>query len=69
MLKRTVGFEKFTAWGEGYAALSYSLRDKDMIVNYIINQREHHKQITFRDEYVAFLKEMGLELDERDWNR
>ena len=69
MLKRTTGFERFTAWGEGYAALTYSLRDKNMIINYIKNQREHHKKTTFRDEYVAFLKEMELELDERDWNR
>jgi len=69
MLKRTAGFEQFTAWSEGYAALTYSLKDKDMIINYIKNQREHHKTISFRDEYVAFLKEMNLELDERDWNR
>ena len=69
MLKRTVGFEKFTAWSEGYAALSYSLKDKEMIINYIKNQREHHKTISFRDEYVDFLKAMNLELDERDWNR
>jgi len=45
------------------------LKDKDMIINYIINQREHHKKQTFRDEYVAFLKEMELVLDVRDWNR
>ena len=69
MLKRTKGFEQFTAWSEGYAALSYSLRDKDMIINYIKNQREHHKTVSFRDEYVGFLDEMKLELDERDWNR
>jgi REP element-mobilizing transposase RayT len=69
MLKRTTGFEKFTAWSEGYAALSYSLKDKDTIINYIKNQREHHKTISFRDEYENFLKEMGLESDERDWNR
>ena len=69
MLKRTVGFEKFSAWSEGYAALTYSLKDKDMIINYIKNQREHHKKQNFKDEYVAFLKEMGLVLDERDWHR
>ena len=69
MLKRTPGFEKFTAWSEGYAALSYSLKDKEKIINYIKNQREHHNTTSFRDEYVAFLKEMNLELDERDWNR
>jgi REP element-mobilizing transposase RayT len=68
-IKTVEGFEQFKAWGEGYAALSHSLRDKDMIVQYIINQQKHHKKVSFRDEYVGFLKEMGLELDERDWNR
>ena len=69
MLKQTSGFEHFTAWGEGYAALTYSLKDKDRIIHYIKNQREHHKTVSFREEYEAFLKEMGLALDERDWNR
>jgi hypothetical protein len=35
----------------------------------IINQQEHHKTVTFREEYEAFIKEMGLVFDERDWNR
>jgi len=69
MLKRTIGFERFTAWSEGYAALTYCLRDKDMIVNYIKNQREHHRTHSFKDEYILFLKDMGLELDDRDWNK
>ena len=69
MLKRTAGFEQFTAWGEGYAALTCSLRDKDVLINYIKQQREHHKTFSFREEYMVFLKEMGLELDERDWDR
>jgi REP element-mobilizing transposase RayT len=68
-VKSVDGFEKFKAWGEGYAALSYSLRDKDMIVKYIINQQEHHKKVSFKDEYEKFIQEMGLEFDERDWDR
>jgi len=69
MLKRTAGFEKFTAWSEGYAALSYSLKDKEVIIRYIKSQREHHKTVSFREEYTTFLKEMGMTLDERDWGR
>ena len=69
MLKRTTGFEQFSAWGEGYAALTYSMRDKNMIINYIKSQREHHKTISFREEHMTFLKEMGLTLDERGWDR
>jgi len=69
MLKHTIGFERFTAWGEGYAALAYSMRDKGMLVNYIKRQREHHKKISFKEEYMDFIREMGLELDPRDWDR
>ncbi|MCL1933432.1 MAG: transposase [Candidatus Azobacteroides sp.] len=69
IIKSADGFEEFKAWGEGYAALSYSLRDKDRIVKYIINQQEHHIKVTFKDEYKTFIKEMGLEFDERDWER
>jgi len=68
-IKSVAGFEKFKAWGEGYSGLSYSLRDKDKIINYIKNQQEHHKKISFKEEYMLFIKEMGLEFDERDWDR
>ena len=51
MLKRTIGFEQFTAWGEEYAALTYGSKEKDALVNYIKNQREHHKSLSFRDEW------------------
>ena len=69
IIKTKEGFERFKSWSEGYAALSYSLKDKDMIVKYIINQQEHHKKVSFKDEYEAFIREMGLEFDERDWGR
>ena len=69
IIKTKEGFENFKSWGEGYAALSYSLKDKDKIVKYIINQQEHHKKAAFRDEYETFIKEMNLKFDERDWNR
>jgi REP element-mobilizing transposase RayT len=69
IIKTKEGFEHFVAWGEGYAALSKSIEDKQKIINYIINQKEHHKTVTFKDEYIAFIKGMGLDFDERDWDR
>jgi REP element-mobilizing transposase RayT len=68
-IKTRPGFEHFYAWSEGYAALSYSLKDKDMLVNYIINQQIHHQNISSIAEYRAIIQDMGLEFDERDWNR
>lgn len=36
-----------------------------MIVNYIKNQKEHHKKETFEEELRQLLKEHGINLDER----
>jgi len=69
IIKTREGFENFRSWGEGYAALSCNLKDKDIIIKYIVNQQEHHRKVNFKDEYKAFIKEMGLEFDERDWDR
>ncbi|MDR0941934.1 MAG: IS200/IS605 family transposase [Bacteroidales bacterium] len=69
IIKTKDGFENFKAWGEGYAALSKSVEDKQKIINYIINQQEHHKTEPFKKEYTAFVEEMGLAFDERDWER
>lgn len=64
-LKQHGGFPEFEGWAEGYAALTYAWRDKDMIVNYIINQKEHHKKERFEDEYRRLLVEHGITIDER----
>ena len=64
-MKETGKYPKFTSWAEGSCALTYAYRDKDMIVNYIKNQKEHHKKASFEDEYRALLKEFRVEVDER----
>jgi hypothetical protein len=45
--------------------LTYAWRDKEMIANYIKNQREHHKQTDFVSEYRRLLEEQGIRIDER----
>jgi putative transposase len=64
-LKQSEKFPEFDGWADGYAALSYSWRDKDMIVNYIKNQQEHHKKESFKDELRRILIEHGIKVDER----
>lgn len=64
-MKETGNYPKFSSWAEGYCTLTYTYRDKEMIVNYIKNQKEHHKTVTFEDEYRVLLKEHGVEMDER----
>ncbi|HEV8504537.1 MAG TPA: IS200/IS605 family transposase [Chitinophagaceae bacterium] len=64
-MKANGSFPKFKAWQEGYGAFTYSSREKDKIINYIRNQKEHHKRETFRDEFQALLIENGIEFDEK----
>jgi REP element-mobilizing transposase RayT len=64
-LKQSGKFPEFDGWAEGYAALTYSWKDKDMIVNYIKNQQEHHKKESFEDELRRLFKEYGINIDER----
>ena len=52
-------------WQEGFGAFSYSHADIDRVVRYILNQEEHHRKKTFREEYLEMLKEFAVEYDER----
>ncbi len=53
------------AWQEGYGAFSYPHSAKKNVYNYIHNQEEHHKKISFKDEYLAFLRKFEIQYDER----
>ena len=64
-LKANKNFPGFAGWGHEYAGFSYSIRDKDMIINYIKNQKEHHKKTKFSNEYRSFIKKNGVTVDER----
>lgn len=52
-------------WQEGYGAFSYSHSHLSEVINYIKNQEQHHKKITFMDEYKSFLKTYDVAFDER----
>ena len=44
------------AWQAGYAAFSVSESVAEKTLNYIKNQKEHHKRVTFAEEYKRFLE-------------
>ena len=44
---------------------TYSIKEKDRLIEYVKNQEEHHKTKTFREEYIELLKEHGIEFDEK----
>ncbi|MDA3942473.1 MAG: IS200/IS605 family transposase [Bacteroidetes bacterium] len=55
-------FSKFKFnWQEGYGAFSYSHSQIDSVVKYIMNQKEHHKKYTLREEYLDFMKKFEIE--------
>lgn len=53
-------FQQF-AWQGGYGAFSVSQSVVERVKNYIENQKEHHKKVSFQDEYVKFLSEYGID--------
>ena len=52
-------------WQEGYGAFSYYKSHIDSVVKYILNQKEHHKKKSFRQEYLEFLKKFEVEFYEK----
>ncbi len=64
-MKQTGWFPNFSGWQEKYAAFTYSPREKESIINYVKNQKEHHKTETFYDEFKRLLEENGVEFDEK----
>lgn len=64
-IKESHLFPLFSGWGESYAAFSYSKNDVPKIINYIKNQKEHHRVVTFAEEYRNFLLENGINPDEK----
>jgi len=57
-------YESF-AWQSGYAGFSVSPSIQDKTKMYIQNQDEHHRKLSFQEEYLLFLKEYGVEYNEQ----
>ena len=58
------------SWQQGYGAFSYSQSHIKDVYDYILNQEKHHKNKTFKEEYLDFLNKFEVEYDEKylfDW--
>ena len=53
------------AWQGKYGAFSVSVSQLDHIIEYIKGQEEHHRRMTFREEFLALLNKHRIEYDER----
>jgi putative transposase len=58
-------FPSFDGWAEGYGAFTYSFDRKNILIEYIKNQENHHRSKSFREEYLELLVENGVEYEEK----
>lgn len=56
-----VGF----GWQTGYGAFTVSQSRRPAVERYIANQQEHHRKVTFEDEFLKLLKRHRIQYDPR----
>lgn len=44
-MKHNGGFLDWENWADGYGAFTYSFSDKDKMIAYVKNQKEHHRKL------------------------
>jgi len=64
-IKTQRGGDQSFAWQSGYGAFSVSESNTGQVAHYIKNQQEHHKKITFQEEYRQFLDKHNIEYNEQ----
>ncbi len=52
------------AWQEGFGAFTVSLSGLPDVKDYLAHQEEHHRQRTFKEEFMTILKKHGIEFNE-----
>ena len=57
-----VQYQNFS-WQEGYGAFSVSESNKDEVIKYIINQKQHHQRHSAHDEFVRFMEKNRVLVD------
>ena len=58
-------FPNFESWQLGYGAFTYSIKEKEALIHYIKNQKEHHQLKCFKEEYIDLLREHGIDFNEK----
>jgi putative transposase len=53
------------SWQRGYGAFTVSQSNVEEVRSYIADQKEHHKKVSFREEFISFLNANQIEYDER----
>ena len=63
-IKENKLFPRFKGWQEGYGLFTYHINSKDELIEYVKNQKEHHKKLSFKEELILLLKEHKIEYNE-----
>ena len=53
-------------WQAGYGALTVSRSRAADVTAYIAGQQDHHRRVSFQDEFLTFLRKHGIAYDVRD---
>jgi len=64
-LAKNPNFPNFEGWAVSFAGFTYNFNEKQNIIDYIKGQKEHHKTVSFEEEYRNFLIENGIEINEQ----
>lgn len=56
-------FPDFSGWQDGYGVFTESIKAKERLIKYIKNQEEHHKNVSFMEEYKSLLDEYEIKFD------
>jgi len=51
-------------WQRGYGAFTHSHSQIDAIIKYVLNQEQHHKRRTFKEEYLEILKKNDIKYND-----
>jgi REP element-mobilizing transposase RayT len=64
-IKRENLFPNFTGWQKGYGAFTHHVQDKYRLIEYIKNQEDHHKTVSWKQEFRSLLKEHEIDFNEK----
>jgi len=64
-IKKQQLFPEFRGWQDGYAAFTYTVKEKERLTRYVKNQEEHHRATSFKEELVDLLKEHDVVFDKK----
>lgn len=52
-------------WQAGYGAFSFAKSQRDIVIKYIMNQEEHHRIRTFKEEYIKMLNDFDVAYEDK----